>query len=649
MPLEADSSAPLDLDEADTSRARRMPQVHLQSEERGQDRPGDADPLSLFLPENPTGPTASAREHPSSNQASRRVFVLAIPAIGTVSDPEGMAVAESRLIFRENRIVIEGSNDDTQALDIDSSQLREGSSQLAEEHRRITAGCCETEERNEGAIDTIGEIEKRLGLLDVVRDVAKTIDDKLAARDELAEEARLRVDALDAQKRTIDPGLVEAIRVAELLTTLETRLTTVVRLEHRAADATADLERQVGDFESRKHVIEQALADAARVTGLLSALETRITSLTGPDRELERAEQVVARLEQRAADANDDLEQRLGDFEAQRVVIERALIEATRITDVLSGLETRIVDLTETDQLLDRAGNYVGRLERRAAAADAQLEQAAHAKSELEQEVARLQAQLESLTETARNEVRRLADHGQQTERGHSHPVLRPRVASGAVVAIKWHRAQKWLPSFPRRSALVGALGVAVLLAVIATRSPDRTGQNDGALGPTLRESRHAVSDPVSVSRSLRFPIFTVLTPPRPKAVARDARSQRDPVRLPAVVAATAVQPDSARNTTPAPKVTTRDPSREKRPAKDPVEVPQFIGVLAIESQPAGATVFVNQQPVGETPVRLGALPVGSQTVRIEREGYERWTTVVLVSADKETRVSATLHLDRAP
>jgi hypothetical protein len=100
------------------------------------------------------------------------------------------------------------------------------------------------------------------------------------------------------------------------------------------------------------------------------------------------------------------------------------------------------------------------------------------------------------------------------------------------------------------------------------------------------------------------------------------------------------------------------------RPTKDPARPPgttelsrragsanetgqQFVGVLAIKSVPTGAAVFINQQHVGDTPLQLTRLRAGSHVIRIEHKGYERWTTAVLVPADKQTLVSATLQPTR--
>ena len=63
-----------------------------------------------------------------------------------------------------------------------------------------------------------------------------------------------------------------------------------------------------------------------------------------------------------------------------------------------------------------------------------------------------------------------------------------------------------------------------------------------------------------------------------------------------------------------------------------------------VESVPSGAVVFINQKDAGRTPLQVRRLRAGSHVIRVEHEGYERWTTTALVPADRETRVSAKLQ-----
>ena len=63
-------------------------------------------------------------------------------------------------------------------------------------------------------------------------------------------------------------------------------------------------------LEAQNQTIEHALVKASRVIELVTTWETRLASLTKDDQLLRRSEQIIAELEQRAARATADLEQR---------------------------------------------------------------------------------------------------------------------------------------------------------------------------------------------------------------------------------------------------------------------------------------------------------------------------------------------------
>lgn len=72
-----------------------------------------------------------------------------------------------------------------------------------------------------------------------------------------------------------------------------------------------------------------------------------------------------------------------------------------------------------------------------------------------------------------------------------------------------------------------------------------------------------------------------------------------------------------------------------------------FLGTLVIESDPVGATVFMNRERVGETPLTLLDLRAGSRVIWLESDGYQRWSAGVLVPAEKETRLNVKLTRER--
>jgi hypothetical protein len=75
-----------------------------------------------------------------------------------------------------------------------------------------------------------------------------------------------------------------------------------------------------------------------------------------------------------------------------------------------------------------------------------------------------------------------------------------------------------------------------------------------------------------------------------------------------------------------------------------PGTVGRFTGALIVDSRPSGASVFVDGRQVGTTPVALDTVDAGSHAVRIERDGYRRWTSAVRVVAGEKNRVTASLE-----
>ena len=71
---------------------------------------------------------------------------------------------------------------------------------------------------------------------------------------------------------------------------------------------------------------------------------------------------------------------------------------------------------------------------------------------------------------------------------------------------------------------------------------------------------------------------------------------------------------------------------------------PRFRGALTVRSSPAGARVFLNGVLAGTTPLLLDGLAVGSRAMRLERDGYVRWSGTVRIVANERTSVAATLR-----
>ena len=67
-------------------------------------------------------------------------------------------------------------------------------------------------------------------------------------------------------------------------------------------------------------------------------------------------------------------------------------------------------------------------------------------------------------------------------------------------------------------------------------------------------------------------------------------------------------------------------------------------GGLAVNGTPAGAEVYVDNEFIGTTPLRRGAVPAGLRRLRLVAPGYETWVEAVEVKAGRTATLAPTLR-----
>ena len=75
-----------------------------------------------------------------------------------------------------------------------------------------------------------------------------------------------------------------------------------------------------------------------------------------------------------------------------------------------------------------------------------------------------------------------------------------------------------------------------------------------------------------------------------------------------------------------------------------PASVGRFVGRLVVESRPPGAKVYIDGKLVGNTPLALADVRAGEHVVRIEQDGYRRWSSSVRVVAAEQNKITASLE-----
>jgi hypothetical protein len=328
------------------------------------------------------------------------------------------------------------------------------------------------------------------------------------------------------------------------------------------------------------------------------------------------------------------------ELDRQFHAVEQARAEITRATAVLSGLEARVASLTAPGRALDSAADTIAHLERRANEASAQLERTERAKDALEREVVTLQRQLQALTSTTGSgEPAALSQSSPAAERA---PASRPPHPPPSVPTRRLQTRRPLTSGRGRRVAVaLGAFALVIIVGLLAIRSraePSRL-LVSGATRDADESSVAALNGALS-SRVLRF-----------TNVAMPAGGSGTIVSAAPESANQAAVSSGGEADVPAPGRAIRVPASVTAPARMPtptaasIEKPEtFIGKLDVKSVPSGAVVFVNQKRVGETPLELDGLRAGSHVIWIERDGYERWSTSVLVSTAAEAHVTARLQ-----
>jgi hypothetical protein len=69
-----------------------------------------------------------------------------------------------------------------------------------------------------------------------------------------------------------------------------------------------------------------------------------------------------------------------------------------------------------------------------------------------------------------------------------------------------------------------------------------------------------------------------------------------------------------------------------------------YSGSIYVDSRPRGATVFVDGRSVGQTPLSLPGVPIGSHVVKIEMAGKQPWSSTTRVTAGATARVTGSLE-----
>lgn len=362
------------------------------------------------------------------------------------------------------------------------------------------------------------------------------------------------------------------------------------------------------DLEHLDSLVGQIIADYKRISATCQEADAKTSAVAGEAGALEQRLNALHEIGCAADEGRASVElladevTRAGtSFEQQRRAIETGVAQAVHLSEQLAELERR-------------ASSDTGLLEQRIAETAARSRKKGAVKTAALAEVTAIEVRLTQLAQRLDTLQGRVA----QLE------------SKKTNVFSNWVPSD-WLPSIKRRLLNPASAPVRLLHPwPLVTGSAAALVLALGAV-PFMQqqEPSFAVEQGVSAGQPLMAAVF-----PLPAALPTTGTTQLDSIPVPEPPAKSVDRPVKAK---PAPIVV-------PAPSKAAGEPSVFVGSLNIASTPEGADVFVNQEYVGRTPLNLANVRAGSKVVRIERDGYQRWTASIRVEAKKREQVTAKLE-----
>ena len=288
------------------------------------------------------------------------------------------------------------------------------------------------EERAKG----LEQIEKRIAaMLDQVNE-AQRISDKITAPDGELQKHRLAVNQLASQalenQATIETLRKERSSFEDLRVQLKASTAEVVKSVETVTSIRGELDaiRSQGaqlssEFTRIRETSREAKDDSAAATEAVKEIEKKL----GP---LVQLQELSKNTEERLTSLNalaEHVSQKAKALEAQKHAVERAVVEANRLNEMVWAMDVQISKLNEGSKQVARAEDTVARMEKLAQETTAQLSAATTAREEFSREYARLDKDSRSLSEYLKTTVERLAvDRKEFDQFDH-----RLRALSGAV------------------------------------------------------------------------------------------------------------------------------------------------------------------------------------------------------------------------
>jgi hypothetical protein len=578
---------------------------------------------------------------------------------------QSIALTDLHEQLHQTELTIKQSAGSADAFRTELAQLRERGAELTAEYSQIQNATRVVEERSVRAASaqamalsdlrellhqTELAIEQSVGNADACRtEVAhlRELGVKLRAEYNQIENATCAIEersvaAASAQSMALS-DLREQLHQTELTIKQSAGDTDAYKTElAQLRDAVARLTGEYCRIEEATHTLEKRSAEALEI---VNTIQTRVQPLA-------IVQDLSRQIDIRLADLNalaDQVIRKAEALESQEAKINSVLERGNGVDEIVEAMEARIARLKRANQLIELSERITGRLEQ-LARSTSQLAPVATIDSKGEPDLVRPEKGPQTPPEPPRIHVEEV-HAGCSPADGHARLRERDTLAENihsaaaaelwAGVHVLWQNAAraggKTSRLIWRHGDMIGGLAVIILAAFIVARSFGNAVELDSQRAPTDAQ-------PVLVASTRILPemMLTPAVPILPRTMlSSTAAAERTGGSPPQLPTDTRPLPQQQPSATPQPAVDAQSKQNQVRSSN-------FMGTLEIQSDPPGASVFINRERVGETPLQIADLRAGSHVIWVEREGYERWTAAVRMVAGTVTRVDVTLQPEQA-
>jgi chromosome segregation ATPase len=260
------------------------------------------------------------------------------------------------------------------------------------------------------------QLEGRMtGLLAQVAEARRTAE-AMTAPDGGVQQMRQAADEMGTRSREAHAALEELQREGERLEALRERLRQAnAEVGHSVGGAVAlkgeldDLRRTEAALRLEMQRIRtsagDARADSEAARSAVAEVEAKLGSLA-------QLQELARSTEQRLAAVNalaEHVAHKGKALEAQKLAVERAVVEAARLNDMVWAMDAQIAKLAAGGEQMQRTEETVARMEQLARATAEQLAAATTARDDFVRESQRLEAETRSLAEAMRASLERLS------------------------------------------------------------------------------------------------------------------------------------------------------------------------------------------------------------------------------------------------